>query len=121
MESDGLHISRTDRNRGRPCTERRGYNRTLQQARVMPHLVTNPNNLLLAAITTGGVLHEWAMPDDKSLRVGDLDKAVWVLLRCDSLKQVSIVTEKKICVHSRKATCACIIIRAVQAFLEQRE
>ena len=96
-------------------------NGALQRAPAMPHLVTNPNDLLLAAITTGGMLRAEAMPDHKGLRVGDLDKAVRVLLRCDPLTRVSIVTETEVCCHSRNAACACVIIRAVQAFLGKRE
>lgn len=62
-------------------------------------LVTSPNNLLLASIATGGVLLASVMLDDEGLGVRDLDEVVWVLLRCD-----------------RETPCACVIIRAVQAF-----
>jgi len=51
----------------------------------MAHLVAITDNLLLAAVATGGVLLTAVVPDDKSLRIGDLDKVMRVLLRCDSL------------------------------------
>lgn len=63
-------------------------------------LVTSSNNLLLAAIATGGVLFTATVPDDKGLRIGNLDETMGMLLRCD-----------------RKAARACIVIRAVQAFV----
>ena len=70
------------------------------------YLITGPNYLLLAAVTTSGVVLAAVLLDDKSLRVGDLDKVVWVLLRRDSLTQVSSmkVTAKKVtyakhCLH----------------------
>jgi hypothetical protein len=51
----------------------------------MAHLVASADNLLLAAVATGGMLLTAVVLDDKSLRVGDPDKVVRVLLRCDSL------------------------------------
>jgi len=51
----------------------------------MAHLVANADNLFLAGVATGGVLLTAVVPDNKSLRTGDLDKVVWVLLRSDSL------------------------------------
>lgn len=68
----------------------------------MRHLITGPDNLLLAAITTGGVLLTAVMFDDKGLRVGDLDKVVWVLFRRDSLMQVSVVNGAEIMVTYAK-------------------
>jgi hypothetical protein len=58
----------------------------MQQVQWMRHLITGPDDLLLAAVTTGGVLLTAVMLDDESLRVSDLDKVVRVLLRCDPLK-----------------------------------
>lgn len=51
----------------------------------MRHLVAGPNDLFLATITTGGMLLTTVMLNDKSLRVGDLDKVVRVLFRGDPI------------------------------------
>jgi hypothetical protein len=63
-------------------------------------LITDADYLLLAAVATGGMMLTAVMPDDKSLRVCDLDEVVWVLLGCDC-----------------KACPARIVVRAVQAFV----
>ena len=42
------------------------------------------------------------MLDDKGLRVGNLDKVVWVLLRRDSLMRVSIANETRMAVTYAK-------------------
>lgn len=68
----------------------------------MRHLITGPDNLLLTAIATGGVLLTTVMLDDKCLRVGDLDKVVWVLLGRNSLMQVSVVNGTRIVVTYAK-------------------
>ena len=69
---------------------------------MMRYLVTGPDNLLLTSITTGRVLFTAVMLDDKSLRVGDLDKVVRVLLGRDALMQVRIVVVTKISVTYTK-------------------
>ena len=61
----------------------------------MANLIAGANYLLLATVTTGRVLLTAVLPDDKSLRVGDLDEVVWVLLRRDPLIQVSIIERTK--------------------------
>lgn len=57
----------------------------------LEYLVSGPNYLLLAAVATSGVLLAAALLDDKSLRIDDLDKVVWVLLGRDSSARVSII------------------------------
>lgn len=57
----------------------------------MANLIAGANYLLLATVTTGRMLLTAVLPDDKSLRVGDLDEVVWVLLRRDPLIRVSII------------------------------
>ena len=57
----------------------------------LEYLVTGSDYLLLAAVTTSGVMLTAVLLDDKSLRVDDLDKVMWVLLRRDSSTQVSII------------------------------
>lgn len=52
----------------------------------MAYLVTMTNDLLLAAVTTGGVLLAAVVLYDKSLRVCDLDKVMRVLLGRDPLR-----------------------------------
>ena len=61
----------------------------------MANLIAGANYLLLATVTTGRVLLTAVLPDDKSLRVGDLDEVVWVLLRRNPLIQVSIIERTK--------------------------
>lgn len=61
----------------------------------MANLIAGANYLLLATVTTGRMLLTAVLPDDKSLRVGDLDEVVWVLLRRDPLIQVSIIERTK--------------------------
>jgi hypothetical protein len=63
-------------------------------------LVTGTDNLFLATVAAGGVLLTAVILDDKSLRVSDLDKVVWVLFR-----------------GYRKAPPARIVVGAVQAFI----
>jgi hypothetical protein len=87
----------------------------------MPHLVTDPNNLLLAAIAPGWVLLTAVMFDDESLRVGNLDEVVRMLLRSDSFEGSKHRQEIENCGHLREAPRARIVIGAVQAFLERRE
>ena len=55
----------------------------------LEYLITGPDYLLLAAVTTSGVLLTAMLLDNKGLRVGDLDKVVWVLLGRNSLTQMS--------------------------------
>lgn len=86
-----LHISRTDRNRGRSCTKPKDYTNRWNRWAWAAYLITGADYLLLATITTSGVLLTGALPDYESLRVDDLDKVVWVLLRGDPLTQVSII------------------------------
>jgi len=61
----------------------------------MTHLITSSDNLLLTTVATGGVLLTTVVFDDKSLRVSDLDKVVWVLLRRYPLIQVSIIKKTR--------------------------
>lgn len=61
----------------------------------MANLIAGANYLLLATVTTGRMLLTAVLPDDKSLRVGDLDEVVWVLLRRNPLIQVSIIERTK--------------------------
>jgi len=57
----------------------------------MAYLITSADYLLLATVTTSGVMFTVVWLDDKGLRVDDLDKVVWMLLRGDSSTQVSFV------------------------------
>jgi hypothetical protein len=98
---------------------RKRLKQTLQQVWQMPHFVAGPDNLLLAAITTGGVLLTSVMFDNESLRVSYLDEVVRVLLRGNSWVQVSTIMGVRIRDHSREASSARIVIRAIQAFLER--
>ena len=63
-------------------------NKRLQQSLIegcsTAYLVANTNYFLLATITTGRMLFTTVMLDDESLRVGDFNEVVRVLLRCDS-------------------------------------
>jgi hypothetical protein len=71
----------------------------------MAHLVTGSDYLLLASVTAGGVLLTAVLLDDKGLRVGNLDKVVRVLLRCDASVQMSIVRERKRRSLTRSIAC----------------
>ena len=97
-----LRISRTDRNRHRSCTKPKRHNGVLQQTISMPHLITSPDDLPLTAITTSRVLLAAIMLDDKSLRVINLDKVVWMLVRRDPSTGMSIINEEKITVTHAK-------------------
>ena len=68
----------------------------------MPHLITSPDDLPLTAITTSRVLLAAIMLDDKSLRVINLDKVVWMLVRRDPSTGMSIINEEKITVTHAK-------------------
>ena len=68
----------------------------------MAHLIANTDDLLLAAVAAGGVLLTAMVPDDKSLRISDLDKIMRVLLRCDPLIRVSIVKRTEVTVTHAK-------------------
>jgi hypothetical protein len=63
-------------------------------------LIASADYLLLATITTSGVILMVALPDDKSLRVSDLDEVVWMLFRRDC-----------------KASPTRIVVGAIQAFV----
>jgi hypothetical protein len=95
MGSGEPRIFRTDRNRSKSCTRSKGLTNRCNRYGWVAYLITDPNYIFLATITTGGVLLAALCSDDKSLRIGDLDKAVRVLLRCDPLMWVSIIEKTK--------------------------
>ena len=68
----------------------------------MAHLITDADYLLLTAVTTGGVVFTVIFLDDKGIRICDLDKVVRVLLRCNSLMQVSTIRRTKMVITYAK-------------------
>ena len=105
MGSGEPRISRTDRNRGRSCTRSKVLTNRCNAYGWVAYLITDAKYIFLATITTGGVLLAVLYSDDKSLRVGNLDKTVRVLLRCDPLMCVSIIERTKRRSPTRNTAC----------------
>ena len=50
----------------------------------MAYLIANTDYFLLATVTTGRMMFTTVVLDDESLRIGDRNEVVGVLLRCNS-------------------------------------